>query len=1805
MKCKSRKLAITLLLVTVLSTIILSSTSLASTRFTINTPSYSTVASSTTQDLVINEIRSVAEQQELALLSDTSESKDPAAYTDDEIRTLTWTQLTADEAIQIHHTYDRTMLKLAAYFYPDLLQLLKEEEKEEIINFSSFQLISIYDQQSTDNRSLLDTLTPYVKSKINELKQLESSIEAQATTPLPEVQYKEKDQEFRFARSKTEQSVDEVYRAANIVEPDVYLEGKHGLDLNLQRRYHSLSSKISAPGWNEDEKENVAHDPGETFATGWDFNTPRLDTVTNELVAMVRSDSSNPNQQIYYTKKDETNPEDNKGIIRYFIQLDDGTSLEYIAGKFVNYPYADAKFSPDPNNRKYTLYYRNLIYVFEPNKVTKSNIFGDKIVYNLGSDGEPQSIVDSVGRYIVLEKKQNNDTTQDLIVYKDSTKTIPLKHLRYNFYKLIHTKQYYQLNSVEVIPVQGSNTPIPIAKYAYYSPSTRGMAYFNFNKNYTLEKVVSDQALQESPKYWDADHNDRKEISYLLLQQAEYPLQGLKINYDYRERNPDTTLKSFKDGLVRIFLDKYALSYVSYHPVTRVVYSYTSKTPQGSETYKLEKSYESNDDEFELREIWKVQKSQLSRLANISARHGDTIYVTESEASRYTRNKTYKVNQDGNPLLKLVKTTGYSKGGTDFSGSKYQLSYNPTSYTSYAYTANGTKPTYQYAFLEPTSAVSDTDVFTNYLKNPEISKRSKYAAKLDDYAQETYFQYDSYGQVIKQINPDGLVTTWSYEIGPKGNFDVYSLLKSVKTQATTDENDPYYHVETYDYNTNYLLRKETILDTFPVNPYGYDDRMVERTYEYSNYRLDSVSERFGSGQTRSQTFDAYEMYGVNPTQISLLGVELESGKTQKLSFQLEYDEKSQLKSQTYPDGSKVHYDYDALGRVLSESFRNLGSSRTVSYNYNDSTGTAIVEKTLPDSTKLITYYTPYGDVAYQEQVGTNGSKRPLVANEFTEDGLQIIRTIPYGNTSKSTSYAYDWDGFLYEENNAFGTTMHSRVNAFADGSRYLPRGAEQTVSPNGYVLTTYQDLYGRVESTVEEAKRGDKRRVTNYVTDRFGKVTSKEVTDGDTTQSRLMRYDNNGSLVYLHDPENNIYEYVYDDLGNLTRVTENGVTSASYTYNSLSWKLSEKNPETSAEKYIYSSNGTVKSFTDKNNMTFSYTYTPFYELNKVTAGNGFYEEHVYDASSGKLLSENSTYGQAISYGYDSFLRNNRITMMDKDYQLSYEDSDDAIDAITYPSRSTVSGGTAASLKVSYAYDSANRLESVTIPGVGTTEYDYQVSSSGETDTVSYWNQSNAMEQSMNSFGELTAMKHADNWTESNGYDLFGNITSQKRGGVEYGSYAYDNLSRIKEETIQGNKKNYAYDRRGNRQIYAYGTGNVARSYELKHDVMNRLTEYKDENGKTTYTYYPNGLRASKQQTGSVADTTKYVYINGHVIEELTQDGKVKARNVWGNKLIWRKDYSSNQEGTYYYNNHGDVVKIKVANGEVVTYDYDIWGNLLNSPAKETMSNPFLYAGEMYDKESGFYYLRARYYDPGVGRFISEDTYKGQVDNPLTLNRYTYTANNPLRYIDASGNEYTEIGNSLTSNQRRMNVMLDQKTREAYINLYNKYGPDAIPAEHREYIGYLADPSSLIPGYGGVKVVRNTGKAVITAINGVARGNLLSKATKSLKGVDIKNFVIKSKHLDIANNTSSWSKFNVSTVEEANIIVNTILNSAKNNSSLIKNVTDNGLGSNGQQSFGAWIDAGKVIGTRGETAIRIVYDELGNIWTVFPDKIPTN
>ena len=107
--------------------------------------------------------------------------------------------------------------------------------------------------------------------------------------------------------------------------------------------------------------------------------------------------------------------------------------------------------------------------------------------------------------------------------------------------------------------------------------------------------------------------------------------------------------------------------------------------------------------------------------------------------------------------------------------------------------------------------------------------------------------------------------------------------------------------------------------------------------------------------------------------------------------------------------------------------------------------------------------------------------------------------------------------------------------------------------------------------------------------------------------------------------------------------------------------------------------------------------------------------------------------------------------------------------------------------------------------------------------------------------------------------------------------------------------------------------------------------------------------------------------------------------------------------TYHYlhNAHGDITKLVDTAGKVQnSYSYDAFGN--TTSYSEKVGNKFRYAGEQYDSTTGEYYLRARYYDPAMGRFMNEDTYKGQIENPQSMNLYAYCENDPINAWDPTG-----------------------------------------------------------------------------------------------------------------------------------------------------------------------------------------------------------
>ena len=210
---------------------------------------------------------------------------------------------------------------------------------------------------------------------------------------------------------------------------------------------------------------------------------------------------------------------------------------------------------------------------------------------------------------------------------------------------------------------------------------------------------------------------------------------------------------------------------------------------------------------------------------------------------------------------------------------------------------------------------------------------------------------------------------------------------------------------------------------------------------------------------------------------------------------------------------------------------------------------------------------------------------------------------------------------------------------------------------------------------------------------------------------------------------------------------------------------------------------------------------------------------------------------------------------------------------------------------------------------------------------------------------------------------------------------------------------------------------MSQAYSFGYNGSNQLESFIGPEGIiTTYEYNGNGLRSSKT-TGD--ETTGFYYHNGSIVLETGTDNQTLATNTRGLQLISRET----EADTIYYlhNTRGDIVKLTDQTGSIIKdYTYDPFGNGkeaefnnfgingFDPQAATVIDNPFRYSGEYFDSETGNYYLRARYYDPQIQRFITEDSYKGEANNPFSLNGYSYCWNDPVNNVDPSGHHMRDI-----------------------------------------------------------------------------------------------------------------------------------------------------------------------------------------------------
>ncbi len=404
----------------------------------------------------------------------------------------------------------------------------------------------------------------------------------------------------------------------------------------------------------------------------------------------------------------------------------------------------------------------------------------------------------------------------------------------------------------------------------------------------------------------------------------------------------------------------------------------------------------------------------------------------------------------------------------------------------------------------------------------------------------------------------------------------------------------------------------------------------------------------------------------------------------------------------------------------------------------------------------------------------------------------------------------------------------------------------------------------------------------------------------------------------------------------------------------------------------------------------------------------------YDAASNRT-SFTDPAGATSTYSYDTL---NRLTGLANSNSGTFGFGYDALGRRTTLTRPN-------GVNTSYTYDNLSRLLSVlhnagSLPGSTSYTYDAVGNRTSKTalqeaspDPVSV-----TSNFSYDNIYQLTQAVVGGSTAESFTYDAVGNrLTS-----LDPASYSYNSSN----ELTSTSAATYTYDNNGNTlsKTDSGGTTSYAWDYE------NRLASVAlpGTGGGVSFNYDPIGRRIRKS---SVAGTIIYAYDGDNVIEELDNSGSVVASYTHGVGIDEPLAMARSAATSYYHaDGLGSIASLTDASGQLTsTYVYNSFGSLTASTG--ATPNPYQYTGREFDSETGGYYYRARYYDPSVGRFISEDPIRFESGG---IDFYTFADENPVINVDPSGQLVEVIcvpvqqGNTLECNLWRSTLCGPRKHR---------------------------------------------------------------------------------------------------------------------------------------------------------------------------------
>ncbi|NOU67513.1 hypothetical protein GC096_26070 [Paenibacillus sp. LMG 31461] len=848
--------------------------------------------------------------------------------------------------------------------------------------------------------------------------------------------------------------------------------------------------------------------------------------------------------------------------------------------------------------------------------------------------------------------------------------------------------------------------------------------------------------------------------------------------------------------------------------------------------------------------------------------------------------------------------------------------------------------------------------------------------------------YDDYKNITSLKNPFNLTSTYLFDNGTKrlisstepidGSQVLYTEITSRNSKGDITEirvressanggilqNTQYIYD---DYGNMTMIRqldtdhnRETQIEYSEAYNYGYPTK-ITRPYT----QLKAPNYTWNTGIAKTQIIEG--VYNLATGQIE----EYKDGNGKTTTFA--YDKLGRLTKQTNPDGTNVE-----------KTFNDLSNESTIEDEMHRKT------------------YVKWNSLGWEVEQGIlNGTAKQMKSKmEYDNKGrVDFVRDANH----VQTNFTYDdWD---------------RKFKTYISGSPILTE-------------MNYDDILFTNTVTSKSSVTTVQDDVTREISDSFGRIIRREQKINGLFEV-IWRgfYDNANRLTQNLDGENNLTDYEYDTLGRLIRVkgADNSVYKYSYNragmqtsvtyplnlgtsptsfkyYDELGQLVKTVDPKLKSEYLMYDNNGNKTNYVDRKGQQYTYTYNSRNFLMKKSSPTDFISYMYNDDGTRSSMTDNGD--RTTSYEYNTVTGTLDKVIYPDDRSLIYQYNDiSQREEMKMPFLDTVN----------YSYDNQNQLENISWNQNEISSFTYNGKGQKHELTLSnglkstYLIENNRLNNVKNTHLNSTLSDY------SYTYDLNGNALTRLQstnGQWVNDVFTYDEMNRIK--TASPSNELYSYDERGNLEtLTSEHSKEVGNTSSYAYDSWNRLKKItKADGSEISYLYNGDDLLTERTEAGV---TTRFYYDDQEMIAEgiVLGDGNTreKVSYVHAGGPLMLED-ADGVKGFYSKNIHGDIVGVYGQNGEPLNkYDYDIWGNPIDT--QETVKQPFRYSGEYWDESTGLQYLRARWYDPSVGRFINEDTYEGDITNPLTLNLYTYVGNNPLTNWDPTGHATNEqLNNAL-------------------------------------------------------------------------------------------------------------------------------------------------------------------------------------------------